>query len=239
MLTKARKVNGLKPDSLKARLMKMKNLLKKWILNIENAHVVLQGGNGKTGSGCWTVSLIPIVDCHNCKKCKQKCYDIRNDCWRDEVQNDRARNSAIHRVDKKRYWEEISIQCKANFVRALRLNVGGDIDKEDVAYIDWLARENPSMDILFFTKCYDYVNDWYDKGNRFAENVHCIFSAWEGMPMNNPYNFPVSHVLWADGSTTAPEFGAYYCSGNCTECHFYKKGCWVLKAGECVIFLAH
>ena len=66
------------------------------------------------------------------------------------------------------------------------------------------------------------------------------------MEFNNPYNLPCAHVLWADGKTTAPDFKAKFCGGNCSECfHHYKmgnkekSGCWRLGNGEHVIFLAH
>ena len=64
-------------------------------------------------------------------------------------------------------------------------------------------------------------------------------SAWENTEMDNPHNLPVSHVLYADGRTTAPEFGSYYCGGNCAMCKYNDEGCWTLKCGESVIFPAH
>jgi hypothetical protein len=57
--------------------------------------------------------------------------------------------------------------------------------------------------------------------------------------MDNRHNLPVSHVLYADGRTTAPKFGSYYCGGNCSECNYKGEGCWILKRGESVIFPAH
>lgn len=234
----AKKVNDMSAETMTARLQKM--LLKRAAIleEVDNYHVKLQKGNSKTGSNCYTVSLIPIVDCANCAACKKKCYDIRNDCWRPTVQDDRAKNSAIHKAARERYWAEIDTQVKANYVTELRINVGGDLDDEDFPYVAKLGEENPRTMILFFTKNYSGINRFLSRGN-FPGNVKPIMSAWPGMELDNPFNLPCSHILWADGSTTAPEYGAYYCGGNCSECAFKGEGCWTLKRGEHVIFKAH
>ena len=205
---------------------------------IDNYHVKLQQGNRKTGTNCWTVSLAPIIDCANCSGCRGQCYDIRNDIIYPSVVTDRARNSAIHLMQPDRYWSEIDMQIKANFVRELRLNVGGDLSDNDCAYVKVLGEENPQTMILFFTKNYKGINKFLEK-NEFPENVHPIMSAWEGMEMDNSNNLPCSHVLYEDGRTTAPAYGAVYCGGNCSECAFKGEGCWNLKKGEHVIFRAH
>ena len=92
--------------------------------------------------------------------------------------------------------------------------------------------------ILFFTKNYKGINK-YLTNNEFPENVKTLMSAWKGMDMENPNNLPCSHVLWEDGTTTAPQYGGYLCTGNCSECAFWSKGCWSLKQGEHVVFQAH
>lgn len=206
--------------------------------NIKEQHVRLQRGNRKTGSNCWTVSLAPIIDCINCSGCSGQCYDIRNDVIYPQVIEDRARNSAIHKMDPQRYWSEISNQIRENFVMELRINVGGDLTDDDFKYIRALGKVHPNTMILFFTKNYDGINKFLDNDS-FTSNVHPIMSAWEGMEMDNRHNLPCSHVLYEDGRTTAPEYGAIYCGGNCSECAFNGEGCWTLKNGEHVIFKAH
>jgi ferredoxin len=208
------------------------------IADVSNQHVKLQQGNRKTGVNCWTVSILPIVDCCNCGGCVFTCYDGRNDMIYPSVIADRARNSAIHKVEPQRYWSEIDKQIKANFVTELRLNVGGDLTDEDFKYVRALGRSNPNTMILFFTKNYDGINKFLDEDS-FPSNVKPIMSAWEGMECDNRHNLPMSHVLYEDGRTTAPEYGATYCGGNCSECAFKGEGCWNLKRGEHVIFRAH
>lgn len=235
---KIRKNVEISKEAMEKRVEKILKERKIRIADVKNQHVKLQQGNRKTGANCWTVSLLPIVDCSNCSECKKNCYDLRNDMIYSQVIADRSRNSAIHLKDPARYWEEIDAQVKANYVTELRLNVGGDLTYLDFKMVKILGESNPRTMILFFTKNYDGINKFLDEDS-FPDNVRPIMSAWEGMEMDNPHNLPQSHVLYADGRTTAPEYGAVYCGGNCSECAFEGKGCWTLKKGEHVIFRAH
>lgn len=241
-----KKVGTFSDEAINTRIQKLLKRKEFWKRNITKAHVKIQPGNRKTGGNCYTVSLAPIIDCPNCSGCCNDCYDIRNDLLMSTVINDRARNSAIHEMDIERYWREINLQVKAQFIEELRINVGGDLIYEDFGYIQTICLENPITHILFFTKNYTDFNRWLDEGNEIPENMHVIFSCWKGIEMDNPYNLPESHVLWKDGTTTAPKYGAKYCTGNCSECYFNRKsekideaGCWSLKRGEHVIFSAH
>lgn len=225
-------------DTVMRRASKLLTIREEMLKNVDNLHVKLQPGNNKTGKNCYTVSLAPIVDCINCGECMWNCYDIRNDVRFPNVYNDRAKNSAIHKMDSKRYWNEISMQVKVNAVRELRINVGGDLNDDDFQYVAKIGRENPKTRILFFTKNYKGINKYLEH-HRFPKNVRPIMSAWEGMEMDNPNKLPCSHVLYEDGRTTAPEYGAVYCGGNCSECACEDKGCWTLKKNEHVVFKAH
>lgn len=229
---------ALTNEGLKSRLSKLIGAKNYTSRNVTRLHVKIQPGNSKTGPNCWTVSLLPVIDCCNCEKCKNNCYDLKSDCYKDTVINDRARNSAIHELDPARYWKEIDEQVKENFVRELRINVGGDLTDEDFAYVAKLGRDNKNTMILFFTKNYKGINEYLDR-HRFPKNVRPILSAWEGLEMNNPHNLPEAHVLYEDGRTTAPNYGAYLCTGNCSRCSFKGEGCWTLKKGQHVAFPVH
>ena len=69
--------------------IRVRNEMKK---DVDLLHVKLQIGNSKTGANCWTVSLLPVVDCRNCSECKWDCYDIKNVLWKKTVLRDRCRN---------------------------------------------------------------------------------------------------------------------------------------------------
>ena len=229
---------ALTKEGIKKRLTTLRSAQKEAIKNVKNLHVKVQRGNRKTGAYCWTVSLMPVIDCGNCNKCKNNCYDLKADMIYPAVIKDRARNSAIHKMEPDRFWREINDQVRENCIRELRINVGGDLSYNDFAYVRVLGLENPNTDILFFTKNYDDINKYLDEVS-FPENVHPIMSAWKGMKMDNRHNLPCSHLLYENGETTAPEYGAVYCGGNCSECAFKGEGCWNLKKGEHVIFRAH
>ena len=220
------------------RIETLKAAIEEALRDVDNLHVKIQKGNTKTGVDCWTVSLMAVLDCCNCKHCRLNCYDLKADLIYPAVIADRAKNSAIHKVDPERYWKEIDAQVKENFVRNLRINVGGDLTDEDFAYVAALGRKNKNTMILFFTKNYKGINKFLEN-HKFPKNVRPIMSHWPGMKMVNPNNLPESHLLYDDGSTTAPDYGAYYCGGNCTECSFYAKGCWSLKKNQHVIFHVH
>lgn len=238
VIKKPRTVNNISQAVMEARLKKMLDFRDEFLADVNNCHIKLQKGNDKTGEDCWTASFIPVADCPNCSMCHLKCYDLRNDCWRPSVQKDRARNSAVHKADPERYWYEVDALVKANGVEELRLNVGGDLTDQDFAYVSDLGQKNRNTLILFFTKNYDGINHFLDL-HEFPKTVKALISRWEGMPCENPHNLPCSHVLWKNGSTTAPSYGAYYCAGNCSECVIKGEGCWNLKKGEHVIFSAH
>ena len=234
-----KKIKNMSMDNITKRVRKMVDLREEYLKDIDNVHIKLQQGNSKTGKSVYTVSLIPIADCgHNCKECKKQCYDVINVCFQPAVQNDRARNSALHKADPERFWNEVSYGIKYNCVTLLRINVGGDVNAVDLPLINMVAKENPKCEFLFFTKSYEEVNEYLNE-NTFESNIHCIMSAWENTEMENPHNLPVSHVLYADGKTTAPEYGSYFCNGNCSVCKYNDEGCWNLKNGESVIFPAH
>lgn len=206
-------------------------------MNVNKLHVKLQKGNSKTGVNCFTVSLLPVIDCVNCKECRMDCYDVKADMVYKQAKADRSRNSVIHEKDPQRFWSEIDMQVKANFVQYLRINVGGDLNNDDFQFVATLGENNPKCHFLFFTKNYKGINKFLKK-NSFPSNVHPIMSNWKGLEMENPNKLPESHVLYEDGTTTAPEW-AFFCKGNCTECAFNGEGCWTLKNDEHVVFHHH
>ena len=231
-----RKVIG--KEAIKGRIKRFTEKREAMMREVDSLHVRIQPGNRKTGVNTWTVSLLPVIDCSNCSECMWDCYDIKNVLIHTRVVHDRCRNSVIHNLDIKRFWNEIDMQIKCNYITQLRINVGGDLSNEDFHYVKELGINNPKTMILFFTKNYKGINSFLME-DAFPENVHPIMSAWCGMEMDNPNGLPEAHVLYEDGRTTAPEYGSVYCGGNCSECAFNREGCWTLKKNQHVIFKAH
>lgn len=206
--------------------------------HVATSHVKLQPGNKKTGARVWTVSLLPVVDCMNCTECQKKCYDLLHDVINTNVLKDRARNSAIHKADKARYWNEVGLGCLLNGVRFLRINVGGDMADDDFRYLSSLASMYPEVEFLFFTKNYAGLFRRIHECGMMPANVHAIVSVWPGMPYANPYHLPEAHVRMRDGTTTAPP-DAIECHGDCSACAETKNGCFGLARYQSVVFDEH
>jgi hypothetical protein len=153
------------------------------------------------------------------------------------VMDTRARNSAIAHNAVNRYFKEIETACKA--FRFFRWHIGGDIlDYYYLLGVIRVAVNNPGCSFLIFTKMYDLVNYFVEAGGVVPSNLQIIFSDWPGAKMDNPYKFPTSSPVFADGTTAAPA-DAIECPGDCSTCAVMGAGCWTLKAGQGVKFNAH
>lgn len=211
--------------------------------NVNNLHVELLPGNGKTGDISRTVSLYPVLDCGGCKgcPCRNICYDLRHDVTHKECRKYRLINSAIHKADPERYFWEIEQKIKELFVVFLRINVGGDLIGDDFNILFDMCKRNGRCKHQIFTKDYNDCNAAIKaNGGEYPENLALIYSRLPNLECPNPYNVPEAHINFGDGCPcTAPLFGAYFCGGNCTECWYHEKGCLGVKKGESVMFNAH
>ena len=188
-----------------------------------------------------SVSLPAKKTCRACA-CWEKCYAAKLERLRPSVRNAYQNNLDVYREERDGYWREVEGQIMLS--RFFRFHVSGDIP--DAYYFTRMldvAARNPHCQILCFTKQYDIVNTVLYKRSpdgmaHLPDNLHLIFSAWPGLPMDNPHRFPEAHVLFKDGTTTAsPE--AKSCPGNCSECAVTDSGCWTLKEGEQIVFKEH
>ena len=204
----------------------------------QELHVSISRGNSKMGA-IPSVSLPPIKTCspEAVKHCGKKCYVRRYLGIRQKtVGAAYERNLYLLQNEPEKFWREVNaaVAMSTHF----RFGVSGDIP--DIGYllnmID-VAKRNPHCQILCFTKQYEIIN-FHLKEHTIPENLHIIFSAWKGLPMDNPHNLPEAHVFFKDGTTTAKD-GARYCSGNCYECATANTNCWSLKPGGQVIFKEH
>lgn len=201
-------------------------------------NVKISPGNTKMGS-ISSVSLPAGLTCRADCECRLKCYAMKLEKLRPSVRNAYRRNYEILSKDPETFWREVEASVMVS--RFFRFHVSGDIvDADYLLHMLQIAERNPHCQILCFTKRYDLVNSAVSNGSvaMIPANLHLIFSAWRGLPMENPYNFPEAHVRYRDGSTTASE-DAKECGGNCTECAITNGGCWTLGKGEQVVFNEH
>lgn len=211
--------------------------------NVNDIHVDLLPGNEKTGCMSYTVSLYPVLDCGGCKgcPCRNICYDLRHDVIKKDCKKYRLINSAIHKADPERYWKEIEEQINSLFCVFLRGNVGGDLTDEDFFYLFEMCKRNQRCTFQYFTKNYSGGNAAIKANDGiWPENLKLMYSRLPGLDCSNPYHVPETHINFGDGCPcTAPDFGSYFCKGNCTECWYKAEGCIGCKPGESVTFNAH
>lgn len=206
-------------------------------LDSQELHVSISRGNAKMGA-IPSLSLPPIKTCspEAAKLCSRKCYVRRYVARRKTVRDAYERNLFLLKNEPEKFWREVNgaVAMSTHF----RFGVSGDIpDMEYLTHMAGIATNNPHCQILCFTKQYSIVNS-YMLFTELPPNLHIIFSAWKGLPMDNPRSLPEAHVFYRDGTTTAKD-GARYCSGNCYECAIDNANCWSLQKGEQIIFKEH
>lgn len=183
-----------------------------------------------------SVSLPAVVTCRECD-CHQKCYARKLERLRPAVRNAYRHNLEVLQNDPDTYWREV--EAAIMLTRFFRFHVSGDIPDEK--YLDKMveiAERNQHCQILCFTKKYEIVNNHIADNWGIPDNLQIIFSAWDNLLVDNPYNLPVAYVRFKDGHTDAPE-NATNCGGNCSECASTDGGCWTLGVGEAVVFDEH
>lgn len=203
---------------------------------MDNMTLSISKGNKKMG-GIPSISLPAIVTCRAGAPCAKKCYAARLERLRPNVKAAYARNLAIWQNDPESFERQAIGAAIAS--RYFRWHVSGDIvSPEYFAMMVRVARVCNGTRFLCFTKRFEIVNQWIEENGDLPENMQVIFSAWTGLDVPNPYNLPETHVLYKDGTTTAPE-NHFICGGNCTNCIRAGVGCWQLKHGENLAFYEH
>lgn len=100
-----------------------------------------------------------------------------------------------------------------------------------------VAKENPDVHFLAFTKKFETVNTYLKKGYRFPKNLKVVFSAWDkDFKVDNPFGRPLTYVAFKDPTKNADiKEKIFVCPGSCETC----KKCWTLRKNQCVVFHQH
>ena len=196
----------------------------------DSIKMCISNGNRKIGR-VMNVSLPPVLSCGNCKECMHYCYDIKA-ClqYPDTVIDARLRNFVILLQDRDRYFSEIDNKmARRRLNKYFRWHVAGDIIDAD--YFDRMVKiavNHPDFVIWTYTKMYSIVNEWIAKNGPLPVNFHIMFSEWDGMEMDNPYNMPVFTCKLKAGNKnrSAASFETMHkCPGNCDICKASCRGC--------------
>lgn len=205
--------------------------------------VTISNGNMKMGY-IKSVSLPPVVTCADGCTCAKDCYAVKMCKRYPSVKKSYANNLAVYLRDTSDYFEQI--RQVAITQRFFRWHVAGDIPtREYFREMVYMAYCLEDTIFLAFTKQYDIVNEYIDKCGELPNNLVVIFSAWKGMPLNNPHNLPVSIVCQSrkrltDGHLKAFEdVNTFVCGGNCIDCISQGVGCWYLGKGDIVALPKH
>lgn len=188
-------------------------------------------GNRKIGR-VHNVSTAPIITCHNCSHCSGLCYDIKAAIQYKNVMDARARNTVIATEYRKQYFDGIREYISHRRTnKYFRWHVGGEIiDYNYFCEMVETAKMFPNWYFWTYTKMHGIVNLYVQKYGRDAipENFTIMFSEWDGMPLVNPYNFPVFTCKLKEGNKNHPaEYfnKLYHCPGNCDICKKAHTGC--------------
>ena len=201
-----------------------------------NLSIFISDGNTKMG-GVPSISLTPVVTCHNCQECKKRCYARRLYGLRPILKTQYDANTFIYKNNPVDYFEQINKVMSVT--DKFRFHVAGDII--DTQYMDMMVqscRRNPKCQVICFTKAYEIVNSYIEETCDLPKNLHLIFSIWDNTSYTNPNNLPTAHVLYKNGTTTAKK-PTHLCDGNCCKCFLNCTGCISLKKGESVVFKEH
>lgn len=222
-------------ETLREYTRRMRAAIKKAAERLAGLHVHFSQGNTKIGR-VLNVSTASGVCCGNCSQCLKYCYDIKAALRFPEVFTARAENTAIAIGDRERFFAEISEKMdrrRRNLY--FRWHQGGEI--LDADYFERMvqnAAEHPAYECIWtYTKMHHIVNDYVrTHGGSIAAaipaNMVVMFSEWDGIPLVNPYGFPVFSVRLAAGNKNhGPEYfrQLWKCPGNCDICKKAGRGC--------------
>lgn len=226
-----------KAETLKKYLTIARDALTRVQSNPAGVYVHISRGNRKIGR-VMNVSTAPVLACANCKECKDFCYDIKA-CMQypGNVLTARVENLYMARFARRQYFQQIKEACaRRRSNKFFRWHVAGDIlDADYFEHMIEIARMFPDFTFWTYTKNYAIVNHYVAThgGNRYVAipmNLSIMFSEWDGLAMDNPYNFGTFSCKLKDGNKNhAPEYfdGLYKCPGNCDICKATGRGCLV------------
>lgn len=193
--------------------------------------------NTKLGAGIPSVNLPPFLSCNPDAPCFKLCYANKGRFNFPNVKNTLAENWALWNENPAAY--EVGIQMAAEKAEFFRWHSTGDIPSpEYLQMMVRIAESTPRCTFLAFTKQYGIINAYLAE-HALPENLRIVFSAWDGWPLDNPYNLPVAYVRLKKGNVDPIPENAQKCPKYCGDCVHSGKSCWHLQKGEAVVFDEH
>lgn len=233
------------PETLTKYASKIREMMNEYMQkNVSEIKMSISKGNQKIGK-CLNISLPALLYCHNCDKCKEICYEIKNLRF-DSILDARARNAVILELDRDEFFHRIHVvMSRRRKNKYIRFHVSGDIpDYDYFCRMIELVKAHPDFIAWTYTKHYGIVNRYVREhgGNRetaIPANFSIMFSVWNAqdsngnwfeLPILNPYDFPtfvciMNGMQWKEN--------VWKCPGNCDVCKQQKRGCIVGENSQC------
>lgn len=220
-------------------------------MNKENRIVYISNKISKLGVNIPSINLPPVVTCRPdapCAKCSAEgggCYALRGHWIYKAVREKLWNNLALYKKHPDIFFDDIA--CRTRISKYVRWFSSGDIvDMEFLKGMVKVAKKNRETKYLCFTKKFELVNEYLDKGGKIPSNLKIVFSTWRDFIPENPYKLPMTYVMFRGGKTKVEKeanekcnalipHDAIPCTGDCEKC----LGCWQLKKGQNVVFKKH
>lgn len=166
--------------------------------------------NGKTGPLVLNCSF-PTVCCREDAPCGKDCYCKKGHQAMAKILAAYSRNLRIYTEDKKAFWEQLCFKLKYNPYPYFRWFDAGDMPSEEFfAEACTFADKFPQTKFIMFTKHYEYVNNYLDKGLSIPDNLCVRFSYWgKDWIVENPYELPTADVLFKNPNMNREILGKY------------------------------
>lgn len=210
----------------------------KYLESIASPVVFISTGNSKLGKFIGAINLPAGKTCNPDAPCRKYCYALKGHYVFASAKSVRERNLNIYKTNPKSFFKQLS--CNTAFFKFVRWHDSGDI--VDMAYLEGMckvARDNPDVRYLAFTKQFQIVNNYLASGEEIPKNLTIVFSTWGNWIPENPFNLPMTFVrfkvkVMESQNEKIPD-NAFQCPGDCKTCGM----CWKLEKGDSVVFNQH
>lgn len=197
-------------------------------------YVNVSNTNSKLGAAILSINLPAGLTCKADVPCRKGCYAMKGNWVYPNVKNSLQENLDAYLGDPKHFFESIAEQTK--LARFVRWHSSGDIvNAEYFEGMCKVARKNKGTNYLCFTKKYEIIESFLDKGKRIPKNLSVVFSAWSDYVPTNKYNLPCTWVYGKDFNNDLIPKDSIPCVGKCSDC----QACWQLKKNQNVYFKKH
>lgn len=194
----------------------------------------VNNGNSKLGKNVMVINLPAISTCRCDAPCKKVCYANKGTFRFPAVRKCYGENLETFLNNPEQ--AKLDILSQMPYIGFCRIHASGDFVNE--TYLDMIidiCTKLPNVKFMAYTKKYEMFNQYLETVGELPENLKIIFSKWDDFPMDNRHNFPTAYVSLKHGNIDTIPVDAMPCDGECSKC--YK--CWMLEAGESVVFNEH